>query len=512
MVVKKESVVEKLLYEDVYIAEACAVGIFWAHPTMFSFYKQDKLNEKHFGNKVWQFYFQLGEFMFQKGLQSFDDISTMQSIKEMNVEKLFEEFGGYQTISELMEENKDEDKKENLDAYYDQIKKYSLLRYFYDLFGKKVLKKQGKYDYKKLSRHQLEKYWSARLNEVIKKNSDSNIVAYDLLDGLEEFIEDLNVNSDQGMPFYNSERFNGIINGWAYGTLGLYTSFSGNGKTSWMVEKIILGCIEANEKLLIIANEMDLKAYRKYLLITICGTELTKKFAKFHKEKTFRRKHINIGNFTDEEKEKLKWAIDWINERTKGNNSLIKFIPLEHYTMEAVEATLRYWSRFDYRRVVIDTAKPSDGRGDRQRWEQFVDDMEQIYKLVRADGGGLNLACFCTAQNADNCKSVRMLDERVIGDGKKIKNVCDYVFHTRTVFEDELADGKNELIISPHEDSSKKDFFTLDLDRNYFLLFTSKNRRGQTNTTGLRCLVYQTDFNRNEWKEIGWTTVQNDLI
>ncbi len=511
MVVKKQVDVSKLLYEDVYISEACLVGILWSHPVSFSHYKQGKLNENHFGNNVWKFYFRLGEFMFNKGLQSFDDISTFQSVKEMNVQDLFDDYGGYQTISEIMEEQKEEDKRENIDAYYDEVKKYSLLRNFYDLFGRKVLKKQGKYDYKKLNRFQLEKYWLARTNKVVLDNSDSNILAYDLLEGLEEFVEDLNVNSDQGMPFHDSERFNEIINGWDYGTLGLYTSFSGNGKTSWMVEKIILGCIDQNEKLLIIANEMDLKAYRKYLLVTIMGTELYKKFAEHHREKTFKRKHMNTGNFSEEEKEKLKWAIDWINERTKGNNSIIKFVPLEHYTMEAVEATLRYWSRLDYRRVVIDTAKPSDGRGDKQRWEQFVDDMESIYKLVRADGG-LNLACFCTAQNADNCKSYRMLDERVIGDGKKIKNVCDYVFHTRSVFEDELADGKNELIIRPNEDSKKKEWFTLDLNYNYFLLFTSKNRRGQTNTTGLPCLVYQTNFNRNEWKEIGWTTVQNDLI
>jgi replicative DNA helicase len=511
MAVKKQTDVNGILYDEVYVAEACAVGILWSHPSVFSYYKQEKLNENHFGNKVWQFYFRVGKFMFEKGLQVFDDISTLQAIKEMNVESMFEEFGGYETIEEIMEEQKDDEKVDNLEAYYDEIKKYSLLRHFYDLFGRKVLKKQGKYDYKKLDRIQLEKYWSARLDKIILDNSDVNIVAYDLLEGLEEFIADLDENSDQGMPFHKSERFSEIINGWAYGTLGLYTSFSGNGKTSWMVEKIILGCIENNERLLIIANEMDLRAYRKYLLVTIMGTELYKRFAKHHKDKTFKRKHINIGKFTEEEKEKLKWAIEWVNSHTKGNNSLIKFVPLEHYTMQNVEAILRYWARLDYRRVVVDTAKPSDGRGDKQRWEQFVDDMEQLYKLVRADGG-LNLACFCTAQNADNCKSYRMLDERVIGDGKKIKNVCDFVFHTRSVFEDELADGKNELTIKPQIDSPKKEWFTLDLDRNYFLLFTSKNRRGATTNTGLPCLVYQVDFNRNEWREIGWTTVLNDLI
>lgn len=511
MTVKKQADVSEILYDEVYISEACTVGIMWAHPSVFSFYNSDKLNDSHFGNKVWQFYFRVGKFMFDKGLQVFDDISTMQAVKEMNVEKMFDQFGGYTTIEEIMIEQKDDEKKNNVSAYYDEIKKYSLLRHLYDLFGRKVLKKQGKYDYKKLNREQLEKYWSARVDKAIMDNSDVHVIAYDLLDGLEEFIDDLDENSDQGMPFHKSDRFTEIINGWAYGTLGLYTSFSGNGKTSWMVEKIILGCIEQGERLLILANEMDLRAYRKYLLVTICGTELYKKFAKYHKEKTFKRKHINIGKFTDEEKEKLKWAVEWVNNHTKGNNSLIKFVPLEHYTMDVVESTLRYWSRLNYRRVVIDTAKPSDGRGDKQRWEQFVDDMEHIYKLVRADGG-LNLACFCTAQNADNCKSYRMLDERVIGDGKKVKNVCDYVFHTRAVFEDELADGKNELMIKPQLDSPKKEWFTLDLNKNYFLVFTSKNRRGGTTNTGLPCLVYQVDWNRNDWREVGWTTVKNDLI
>ena len=43
----------------------------------------------------------------------------------------------------------------------------------------------------------------------------------------------------------------------------------------------------------------------------------------------------------------------------------------------------------------------------------------------------------------------------------------------------------------------------------YYLLFTAKNRRGQSNDTGLDVLVMQVNLNSNTWREIGWTTILN---
>ena len=44
----------------------------------------------------------------------------------------------------------------------------------------------------------------------------------------------------------------------------------------------------------------------------------------------------------------------------------------------------------------------------------------------------------------------------------------------------------------------------------YYLLFTPKNRRGQSNDTGLDVLVLRANHAFNTWSEVGWTSIANN--
>jgi hypothetical protein len=243
---------------------------------------------------------------------------------------------------------------------------------------------------------------------------------------------------------------------------------------------------------------------------------------------------MNKGNFTEEEKAKLRMAVKWVKDITgqgdNKSNSLIKLIPLEEYTMENVEKVVRKFSRRGYRRWIVDTAKPSEG-GNKERWQQFVEDFDRLYKLARKDGGGLNLAMFASVQQADNMVGRHWLNEQCIADGKKIKNVADLVWHLRPVYPHEYEGGDKELEVinwipleddmfnqdensEGNENQEVVDFgdkkmikkkIKLKHGKVYYVLFTSKNRRGQSNLTGLDPLVIEVDFNNNRWKEIGYT-------
>ena len=46
----------------------------------------------------------------------------------------------------------------------------------------------------------------------------------------------------------------------------------------------------------------------------------------------------------DKDKERIKRAVQWIKENVE-NEELIKFIPIEHYTMDSVEQTLRFYKK-----------------------------------------------------------------------------------------------------------------------------------------------------------------------
>lgn len=516
----------KQLNAEIFNKESILCGMLWNNPELYDMYPEEKLNKRTVGNPIWAFYLGLGRHLHSKGISVLDDISVHSAVIDLKLEDKFEKYSGYQTIEELMDETRG--KEANFEGYYDDVKKYALLREYFKLFGKRVVEEDGVYNHKTLNRAEISMYWNDKLSSVDIEHNDTQIVAYNLLADLDKFVNNLNINPDIGMPFYRGKRLTDIINGWAFGTLSIIGGFSGNGKTSFLIEKVFMSCIEKEQKLIIIANEMDLAQYQKLLLITIMGTEMYEKFKDFFEKPRFNRKNMNKGNFTEEELAKLQMAIKWV-KGIEGHESLIKFVPLEEYTMENVEKVLKKFARKGYRRVLIDTAKPSEG-GNKERWQQFVDDFDRLYKLARKDAGGLNLAMFCAVQQADQMVGRHWLNEQCIADGKKIKNVADLVWHLRPVYPHEFEGGDKELEVVtwiPLEDDmfnqdenqeGNADQEVVEFDdrkmikrksklkqgRIYYLLFTSKNRRGQTNLTGLEPLVIEVDFNSNRWREVGF--------
>lgn len=521
----------KKLKEESYNKESILVGILWSNPEHYDTYSEDRLSRKTMGNPIWGFFIGLGRHLHNKNIAVFDDISVHGAVTELGLTEKFEKYGGYDMLEELMEETKKLSK--NVDSYYEDVKKYALLREYYVLFGDKVVEKNDGYNYKELSGNEISMYWNDKLNNIDIAHNETSIVAYNLIEDLRTFVQELDINPDIGMPFHRGKKLTDIINGWARGTLSILGAFSGNGKSSMVIYSLVMSCIQEKERLVIIANEMDLVQYRKMLLITVMGSEMYNKFKDFFEKPRFNRKSMNKGKFSAEELAKLNMAVDWLEEQIGGDESLIKLVPLEEYTMDNVEKVAKKFARRGYFRYIVDTAKPSEG-GSKERWQQFVEDFDRLYKLARKDGGGLNLAIFTTVQQADNMVGRYWLNEQSLADGKKIKNVADLVWHLRPVFPQEYEGGDKELKVhnwkpksedmfnndeTEEDDNSGIPSFIADDGKQmikhkvrlasgkiYYLLFTSKNRRGQTNLTGLDVLVYEVDFNSNRWMEIGWAT------
>ena len=506
------SSVPQELFDDIYLAESYLVGLFWSNTDYYANYNEDKITHKTFGNRIWSYYFYLGRQLYDTGKRMFDDITVEEYMSKAGSPKNnYAEFGEYITVSEIMGEVRD--RLDNFDGYYDEVKKYTLVRELYGMLGNKVIENNGKYNYKKLNSEQIGRYWQEMLNGKLL-NCDSKIEEFNLLEGLDEFINDIDDTPDTGLPFYNAKDLTNICNGWAFGQIYIFSSFSGKGKSSWMMGKVIMSCIKNQEKLLIIANEMGIKEYKKLLLITIMGNEMYD-WLKSKNLKGFNRQNIDKGNFSQEDKDKLIEATRIVKGITDNKHDYIKFVPLDIYTINNVERTIRYYANRGYKRLVIDTAKPTEG-GNRERWIQFTEDFEKIYKLARPNGGGLNLAVLTTVQLADDKIKGRYLDETCLGDAKKIKNVAGVTWHMRGFWDDEFKGGKRELTVYKYIGGRPKGYelqeFQLDKnpDYTYMLLFTSKNRRGRSNDTGLDVLVYKVSFNRNSWVEVGWTKIFKD--
>jgi replicative DNA helicase len=500
--------IRERLQKEIVSSEGYLTGIFWSNPDNYHFYPDEKINSQTFMNDVYGFFFGLGRHMSTKGIRVFDDITVATAATEMNTIDELRKYGGFETIKELIREV--HGREENLDAYYAKIKKYSLIKNLTDFFGEKVLEPNGKYDYTKMTKEQLHTYWNDKINKLAM-DGDNKYDEHYLLDGLDDEIEEMDKNPTVGLPFYDSPRMTKICTGWDYGNVYMYGGFGGSGKTSFTVNKVIMSCIQHNERLLVIANEQSIKEFKKMILVTAMGVG-TKEYVG--------RQRLNEGGFSADEKDKLKKAKDWLNSLSgKGtdNSKLITFVFMENYVMSDVEKLIRHYAARGIRRVIVDTGKPSEGDEGKARWERFVEDMKTLYKLARENGGGLNLAVWVNVQLADSALKMRFLNEYALGDAKKSKNEAAVLFLGRFMWDDEYADGKHELIVNQwiyddFTESYKEINEPLKKEKGvqYFLLFTGKCRRGQDNKTGQRVLVLRPNFAYNTWWETGWTTVYDD--
>jgi replicative DNA helicase len=493
-----------VLREEVYISEAYLTALAWNNPEIYDFYSQEKINSKTFGNPIWGFFFGLGRYMRDKDVKIFDDITTYKYVQELKLEDLYDNYGSYETIAEVIEEVKD--KAENFESYYNEVKKYYLLRNLRDLFGDKVIQCTAKYDYHKMNRDELLTYWNDKINKL-SLDGDNKFDEQYLLQDIEKSIEEWDKNPSIGLPFYQSKLMTKICTGWDYGHVYIFGGFSGRGKTSFTLNKIILSCIEHKEKLLVICNEQSVDEFRKMLLMTAMGVGT---------KEAISRQRLNEGNFTNEEKEKLKKAVEWVKNLCDGEDKLITFVFMENYVMEDVKKIIRHYAMRGVRRVLIDTGKPSEGDSSMARWERFAEDFKEIYKLARPNGGGLNLAVWVNVQLADTALTHRFLNEFALGESKKIKNESSVMFLSRPVWDDEYKGEKHELKVYRYVKDElnggyRKVESTLEKGNDpYYLLFTSKNRRGASNENGQPVLVFKVNFNNNTWSEVGFCQVYND--
>ncbi|QNR65405.1 hypothetical protein IAQ67_16045 [Paenibacillus peoriae] len=489
------------LSKEIVAAEGYLTGLFWRNPDNYNFYAEDKINFKSFMNPAYGYYFTLGRKMNEKGIKIFDDISASSVVNETNTAHNYDLFGGFETINELASEVRD--KEDNLDAYYREIKKYNLISKLIEYFGERVITDDGKYNYKKMSKEQLHTYWNDKILQL-GMDGDNKYDEHFLLEGLDEEILDWDENPTVGLPFFESKRMTKITTGWDRGHVYMYGGFGGSGKTSLTVNKVLMSCIQHKEKLLVIANEQSISEFKKALIVTAMGVG-TKEYVD--------RQKLNEGNFSPEEKEKLRKAVAWVKNLCEGDEKLITFVFMENYIMDDVKKLIKHYAARGIYRLVIDTGKPSEGDASMARWERFVEDMKTIYKLARPNGGGLNLAVWVNVQLADTALKMRFLNEYALGDGKKIKNEASVLILGRFMWDDEYEGGKHELLINQWDDFTNS-YIEKPMKREkgiqYYLLFYSKNRRGADNKTGQKVLVLKPYFGINTWYEVGFTTVYDD--
>jgi replicative DNA helicase len=484
------------------VNESYLIGLLWSDP--FENYTEysEVLNQDEFIHDVWGFFFEFGRRMFKDGVNKFDEITVKMKLKEYNIEEEFNSYNGFSTIHDVVDIV--QHYKDNIEYYYETVKKNYVVRQLFLLFGKKVLLASGKYDWKKMNREQLVKYWNDKLNNI----SMNNVSTYDIENlyiEADEFIERLEKDASDMLPYYNSKLLNTISQGTPRGHVTMIGGFGGSGKSSITASKFIMSCIENKERTIVVLNEEDAQAFRQKIVLTILYYEFSTGID---------RKRMVNGSLDEKDKVKIRHAFKRMKELMDGEDALIKVLFMERYVMKDLEKIVRFWANRGYDNLLIDTHKPSDDSEHDSRWETFTEDMKTIYRWTRKNAGGMNLRTVVTFQLADTAVRYRYLDFEAIGEGKKAKNEASIMYMFRTAWADEYEGGKRELDCYTLKKMPNGEYgkvpFKLESGKTYYLWFTPKNRFGQANDTGLPVLIVEPMFNANVFKEIGWCYVAND--
>lgn len=497
------------------INENYLVGLLWSEPDINYTDYQAVIESDQLIHKVWRFYYQLGKQMYLDGVKKFDPITTQMKVKEYGLEAEFNKFGGLDTIEDsvsLVKAN-----SENIEYYAEEVQRNFIIRQLYSTFGDKIFIPNGKYDYKRLNKEQLVKYWQDKVNQITLNTMGRSQVENLIIDA-DDFIKNLKEDASNMLPFYKSNMLNSITQGIAQGHVMMIGSYGNTGKTSFIAEKVVMSYIVNKEKALVVLNEESANDFRQKIVISILNHEL-------EGVKGFDRKRMVNGSFTPEDEEKIRMAFDKMNELTEGDDAQIKVVFMDQYDIDELENLVRYHANRGYGNLLIDTHKVSDNSKHDQRWVSFVEDAKQIYRFTRKEAGGANIRTVLTFQLADGYIKNRFLTADAMSEGKASKNEASVVLMFRPIFSDEYEGGKHELKVHrwvPKTDEEKmlnpkdtkpykKEEKTLEKGRVYYLLFTPKNRFGNNTDNGQEVLVLEPNFNFNTFQEVGWTYVDKDF-
>lgn len=467
--------------------EASFVFSLWKDLQLYDDYKDlNRIKDKFLHNEDAQFYFALGYAIREKGFQTCDNITLDAYLegKPSSREK-FESLGGWPQCQALINLVN----SENIDAYYDQIRKMNILEIMYKK-SVSLFDHIEKFD-KSTSEDVYDTFELLNNSVALETGLDSKIESL-VID--EKFIEECNKGIDVGLNYgAGAPILNYVTLGVPVGDIYLLAAHSGVGKTSFIFENMVLPIASDGTKVAIISNEMTIKSYKNLLLVHVLSHDLN-----YWK---ITRKKLKIGHFSDEEMSMLKKA----SKITKEKYSNIIFVKMFENNNGKLLKYIKRLARTGVKMIAYDTMKADDSLSqDMDMWQQLLMDSRRIFNIVNRE----NIAFVATFQLALHSLNQRYLDSSCLSSSKQIKEVVSELVLMRQLRTDEYTGERFDC--HPwryNKDNSKiKDQITLDSEKKYVVCFVDKTRNDMTG----QCILYQWDGGWNKWVELGYCTIVNE--
>jgi replicative DNA helicase len=444
--------------------------------SLLSDYSMTVINGEDIITEDGQFYYGLILGLSKAGYQVADSMSIHTYLEDKkSIKDKFEERGGFSTVKDIT----DIINVNNLDGNYDELVKNNILIRLYEN-GFDVLKDLDKF--KEMSSEQVYNYFEYKLADIAT-NKVSKIEVEDLTQGYDKYIKSWDEGESIGFKI-GSKMLNYQLLGVHKKNLLLHLAGIGNGKTSSAISWYILPAIEQQD-VVIIANEQSVSEWRQMILSTVL-------FNKIGGVKGFDRHKMMVGKYTDEQKEKLKEAAQWLKEQP----GKIIFIETQDYSTANIKKIIGRYSALGCSLYILDTLKPMDDASDRS-WGEFSEVAKELFIQAKKH----DVAIIATAQLSPDAMSRRYLDLTCIAKAKAIAETATQVvmFRPLTAEEREKVKGFNY-------DGKIKKIVDLDKDKDYIMVFTPKNRFGQVTPQ----ILMERNMNFNSYKDVAWTECSYD--
>ncbi|MCP1184959.1 DnaB-like helicase C-terminal domain-containing protein [Paenibacillus sp. 1781tsa1] len=429
-------------------------------------------------------------------IKTFDDTTTYSFLSSRPVEvgrksyfEYYNEYGGYSTIEEIVEEC--EKDKGNDEYHFSEIQKYESLR----KFQKEGLINTGDLNLvKKLTKmnlKQLQSFFQYKTSIIFSHINCGEVVEYNLSDDLDQAIDKMNQGEAMGLPLHDSPRLSKKIKGWRKGELIYLVLSSGVGKSSIAMEKFVLSLYENDQKGMMFTNEENVWKSRNLLMATVSSKKLNK---------PINREKLSEGKFDEATLEKLYNARDWIQQYPRD---LVKFYDLKKYRVEDVLSRIQMMKPLNYSYGLLDTFKPDNSANEAARWEAFSNAAQAIFDCIKPEAN--NLGMLATVQLKIG-KEYRFLDLSAIGKSLEIVEVASVVLMGRLLYNDEMPGKKEEIFAYNWEKSDfdgkwHKKEYKLDPEKTYLIVFIAKNRAGETSEQ----IIYEVNYGINSFKEVAYS-------
>lgn len=468
--------------------EANIVSIYYKKPDLMYDYQ---LKLEDFTENTWRVYWQIAyDIVIKEHKPILDDITIGLYLEKHNkLRQKYDEYGGFETIEKATEYVK----VENLSGYIAELNKWNtvlmMLKNKFPVYDRLS-------EFADMSLDDIYVEYEAILNHIFI-NSSSEVKTYNVCEGINNYIDELNVGLNIGLPLNNCNILNKEIGGFnCNGNIYGLGANSGVGKSTVIMNCVIPSIFKYNEKLVIFINEEDQTKVQRELIIWVANNILKMELPKYK---------LRDGKFDKETLLILRKAAAWIEEKKENQN--ITIVPLERYSVNIVIKLIKKYASLGVRYFILDTLKESCDAKTDEIYKSMTRDMVALYDVVKPTAK--NVGLFVTYQLGKASIKMRYLTNNEIGLGKSIVDVMSANLMIRRPFEDEYEGGRHEIIGYRFEGKNGKSKvpFKLNKEKHYMITFIPKNRFGQTDAFQI---ISEFDFSTNTNKDLGICNIVQD--